>query len=68
MRVAHFYGPDQPLRVEEAGLPPLANDEVRVRVRAAGICGTELHFLDGLYRPAKLPMVLGHEVAGRSPR
>lgn len=35
-----------------------------MRVRAAGICGTELHFTEGLYPPAKTPMILGHEVAG----
>lgn len=64
MRVAYFYGPDDPLRIEEADSPPLGVDEVRVRVRAAGVCGTELHFLDGLYAPTSTPMVLGHEVAG----
>ncbi|MPY86163.1 MAG: alcohol dehydrogenase catalytic domain-containing protein, partial [Actinophytocola sp.] len=38
--------------------------EVLVRVEAAGVCGTELHFLDGLLSPARVPMTLGHEVAG----
>lgn len=57
-------GPNQPLQVEEVELPPLGSDEVRVWVRAAGVCGTELHFLDGVYPPAKIPMVLAHEVAG----
>ena len=35
-----------------------------MRVRAAGLCGTELHFVDGLYAPANVPITLGHEVAG----
>lgn len=64
MRSARFYAPNEPLRLEDAPLPELGADEVRVRVRAAGICGTELHFLEGLYPPAKIPMILGHEVAG----
>jgi propanol-preferring alcohol dehydrogenase len=64
MRSARFYAPKEPLRVEDVSLPQLNPDEVRVRVRAAGICGTELHFLDGLYPPAKIPIILGHEVAG----
>lgn len=64
MRCARFYAPHQPLRLEDVPLPELGPDEVRVRVRAAGICGTELHFLEGLYPPAKVPMILGHEVAG----
>ena len=64
LRSARFYAPNQPLRLEEVPLEDLAADEVRVRVRGAGICGTELHFLEGLYPPAKVPMILGHEVAG----
>jgi S-(hydroxymethyl)glutathione dehydrogenase/alcohol dehydrogenase len=38
-------------------------DEVLVDVRAAGLCHSDLHYLDGLY-PAATPIVLGHEVAG----
>jgi propanol-preferring alcohol dehydrogenase len=64
MRCARFYAPREPLRLEDCPDPELGSDEVRIRVRAAGICGTELHFLDGLYLPAKVPMILGHEVAG----
>jgi propanol-preferring alcohol dehydrogenase len=64
MRCARFYGAHQPLRLEHIPPPEPTGDEVQVRVRAAGICGTELHFLDGLYAPAKVPMILGHEVAG----
>jgi hypothetical protein len=40
----------------------------RVRVRAAGVCGTELHFLDGVYPPAKIPMVLVTRSPARSSR
>ncbi len=64
MRSARFYGPHEPLRLEDAPVTEPGADEVKVRVRAAGICGTELHFLEGLYPPAKTPMILGHEVAG----
>ncbi|WP_211354948.1 alcohol dehydrogenase catalytic domain-containing protein [Blastococcus colisei] len=35
-----------------------------IDVAAAGVCGTELHFLDGLLTPARTPITLGHEVAG----
>lgn len=64
MRAARFYAPHEPLRLEDVPVPDLGHDEVRVRVRAVGICGTELHFLEGLYPPARVPMTLGHEVAG----
>ena len=35
-----------------------------VSVRAAGVCGTELHFLDGMIPPPTDAFVLGHEIAG----
>lgn len=64
MRAARFHAPGEPLRLEDVPRAVLAPDEVRVAVRASGVCGTELHFLEGLYSPARVPMTLGHEVAG----
>jgi propanol-preferring alcohol dehydrogenase len=43
---------------------PAADGAAIVRVRAAGVCGTELHFLDGLLKPNAYPFILGHEIAG----
>jgi len=55
------------LRVESIETPPLAPDQLQVRVRAGGICGSDLHYFQhggfGTVR-VKEPMVLGHEVAG----
>ena len=65
MRAARFYGPGQPLAIEEIERPPPGSGEVLIEVGAAGVCGTELHFLDGLLTPAKTPITFGHEVAGR---
>jgi len=61
---ARFYAVGQPLSLDDVPTPEPGPDEVRVRVRAAGVCGTELHFLDGLYSPSRVPMTLGHEAAG----
>lgn len=46
---------------EPLALP--ATGHARVRVAAAGICGTDLHILDGSYG-SRPPVALGHEVAG----
>ena len=55
------------LRVEEIETPELGADQLRVRVRCGGICGSDLHYYQhggfGTVR-IKEPMVLGHEVAG----
>jgi 2-desacetyl-2-hydroxyethyl bacteriochlorophyllide A dehydrogenase len=54
------------LRIEcSATRPPdPGNDEVLLRVRGVGICGTDIHILNDALPVAKPPMVLGHEISG----
>ncbi|MDB5985490.1 MAG: alcohol dehydrogenase [Nevskia sp.] len=57
------YAVSQPLRIETLELAAPGTDELRVRVRAAGLCHSDLSVIDGS-RPRVMPMVLGHEAAG----
>src|SRR5512141_1745880 len=57
------FAESRPLSLEEVELAPPGPGEVLVRVRAAGLCHSDLSVIDG-NRPRPLPMVLGHEVAG----
>ena len=57
------YAQSRPLALEAIELDPPGPGEVLVRVRAAGLCHSDLSVIDG-NRPRPLPMVLGHEVAG----
>jgi len=55
------------LRVEDVPTPQVGPDQLRVRVRAGGICGSDLHYFQhGGFGTVRIqePMVLGHEVAG----
>jgi L-idonate 5-dehydrogenase len=55
------------LRVEDIPTPAVSAGQVRVRVRAGGICGSDLHYYQhGGFGAIRIqqPMVLGHEVAG----
>ncbi|WP_336813570.1 zinc-dependent alcohol dehydrogenase family protein [Bosea sp. MMO-172] len=61
--VAAPYAQSRPLRIEELDLAPPGRDEVLVRVRAAGLCHSDLSVIDG-NRLRPVPMVLGHEAAG----
>ncbi|MGY1823602.1 alcohol dehydrogenase catalytic domain-containing protein [Geodermatophilus sp. SYSU D00079] len=64
MRAVRFHGAGEPLVLEDVDRPVPGPAEVLLDVAAAGVCGTELHFLDGLLTPARTPITLGHEVAG----
>jgi propanol-preferring alcohol dehydrogenase len=64
MRAARLHAPREPLRLEEVPLPVPQGAEVRVRVAGCGICRTDLHIVDGIQRRVRLPLTLGHEIAG----
>ena len=68
MRAVRYHGPKQPLRMEDVPRPDPGPGEVLVRVAAAGVCHTELHFLSGLLNLGIAPLTLGHEVVGRVER
>jgi L-iditol 2-dehydrogenase len=52
------------LAVEEAPAPEVGSDEVLVRVRACGICGSDVHGFDGSSGRRIPPLIMGHEAAG----
>ncbi|MDH4140065.1 MAG: alcohol dehydrogenase catalytic domain-containing protein [Coriobacteriia bacterium] len=60
MRVAVYLN-NADIRVEERSVPRIGAGEILVRIRASGICGSDVM---EWYRAPKAPIVLGHEVAG----
>nr|WP_244299951.1 zinc-dependent alcohol dehydrogenase family protein [Rubrobacter xylanophilus] len=56
--------PGGPLHPEELPVPTPGPGEVLVRVRACGVCRTDLHVVDGELREPKLPLVPGHQIVG----
>lgn len=63
MEIGRPYHTTQPLQIEEVELEPPGFNEVLIKVRAAGLCHSDLSVIDG-NRPRPLPMVLGHEASG----
>lgn len=60
MQVARYYGAHD-IRLEDMPVPETGPGEILMRVRASGICGSDvMHW----YRAGRGPVVLGHEVAG----
>jgi NDMA-dependent alcohol dehydrogenase len=64
VRAAVFRGVGEPLKVENITLDAPAATEVRVRMKAVGMCHTEQHVMCGELPIGMTPMVLGHEGAG----
>jgi propanol-preferring alcohol dehydrogenase len=56
--------PSRPLRlVEREPLEP-GSGEVRIRVRACGVCRTDVHIADGKLPMHRSPLILGHQIVG----
>jgi propanol-preferring alcohol dehydrogenase len=52
-------------RLDLVDMPdPIGEGWAVVETKAAGVCGTDLHFFEGLLTPPRFPFVLGHEIAG----
>jgi 2-desacetyl-2-hydroxyethyl bacteriochlorophyllide A dehydrogenase len=54
----------QPLEMQEIPLPEAGERDVLLRVRAAGICHSDVHYRAGRSAVGSLPQTLGHEIAG----
>jgi L-iditol 2-dehydrogenase len=60
MLVAKYYN-NNDIRLEDMPTPKIGSGEILVKVRASGICGTDVM---EWYRIQKAPRILGHEIAG----
>ena len=63
MRAAVLNEVGKPLVIDDLTIAEPGTGEALVRVVAAGVCHSDLHFIEGTYK-RELPLVLGHEVAG----
>src|SRR6202044_2524780 len=63
MKAAVLREVGQPLQIEQVQINKPGPHEVLIRTAAAGLCHSDLHFMQGSY-PHPLPAVLGHESAG----
>src|SRR5213080_3379681 len=68
MKAARLFSYDKPLKVVDVDAPRIKSPtEVLVRVTGAGVCHTDLHIVEGVWREkvqVTLPYTLGHENAG----
>jgi 2-desacetyl-2-hydroxyethyl bacteriochlorophyllide A dehydrogenase len=65
MKAVQLVQIGRPLEDAEVALPKIGPSEVLVRVAACGICHSDAHYRAGISAIDRLPLTLGHEVAGR---
>ncbi|ARG99798.1 zinc-dependent alcohol dehydrogenase family protein [Legionella micdadei] len=64
MHAMQMQQPKQELVWVEVGKPKPAPHEILIKVRACGICRTDLHVVDGELENPKLPLIPGHQIVG----
>ncbi len=64
MKAAILKGAKQPLQVEDAPKPQPDTGQVLLRVRACGVCRTDLHIVEGELPPGKDALIPGHQIVG----
>ncbi len=64
MKAAVLRTPKHHLEIEDLPKPQVAGGEVLLRVRACGVCRTDLHIVDGELPPRKQPLIPGHQIVG----
>jgi propanol-preferring alcohol dehydrogenase len=64
MKAVRLVAVNQPLQEMDVATPLVGDRDVIVRVRAAGVCHSDVHYRAGKSPVEPLPLTLGHEVAG----
>jgi len=64
MKAIRLIEINRPLQQQEVPMPTLGAGDVLVRIRAAGICHSDVHYRAGKSPVRPLPLTLGHEIAG----
>jgi len=64
MKAARLHRIGEKLRIDSVEVPEAGSDDVIVDIMASGICHSDLNYRDGVSPVGKLPIILGHEIAG----
>ena len=64
MNAMVFHRPETPLQHERVPIPEPEPDELLIRIRACGVCRTDLHIIDGELNEPAIPVIPGHQIVG----
>jgi len=63
VRAARFYEIGKSLKLEDVDIPEVGDNDVLLKIKAAGMCHSDIHIIDGVIASMP-PVTLGHEIAG----
>ena len=64
MRAMVLHRQREPLLLEDVPVPKPKAGELLIRIEACAVCRTDLHIVDGELSEPKLPLIVGHQIAG----
>lgn len=64
MKAARLHRVGERLSIDAVEMPKVEPSEVLVDIKASGICHSDLNYRNGVVPVAKLPIIMGHEIAG----
>lgn len=64
MKAVRLVEVSKPLEMQEIPIPEIGERDLLIKVKAAGICHSDVHYRAGAFPQLKKPVTLGHEVAG----
>ncbi len=64
LKAAVLYEIGKPLEIRDVPIPEIGAEDVLIETRSCGICGTDLHLVEGFGYVPKLPHIPGHEPSG----
>lgn len=64
MKAARLQTIREPLRIDNVKIPMIGGSDVLVKTKASGICHSDLNYRDGISPVGRIPIILGHEIAG----
>jgi len=64
MRAARLHRIGEKLSIDDIPIPDIGNGDVLIKIKASGICHSDINYRDGISPVGKLPITLGHEISG----
>lgn len=64
MKATQLHRIGEELKIDRVHVPKVGADDVLVNIKATGICHSDINYRDGVSPVGKLPIILGHEIAG----